>query len=94
MQFRSSPPLLRYAHLLEGDRILVGLVDSQGNAMILLERLNRIEAAIKSRSCTKFFHQDKIGQMCLFALDESKHMLAVYTSARVCHCLFEQFHRG
>jgi len=91
MQFRSSPTPLRYAHLLEGDRILLGLVDSQGNTMILLERLNRIDAAIKSRSYAKFFHQDKIGQMCLFALDESKHTLAVYTSARVCHCLSKNF---
>ncbi|KAI0250888.1 hypothetical protein BJV78DRAFT_1154831 [Lactifluus subvellereus] len=33
----------RYAHLIEGDRILVGLVDSQGNVMILLERPSRID---------------------------------------------------
>ena len=59
--------------------------------MIVLERLARIDAAIKTRSYAKFFHQDKIGDMCLFSLDESKHMLAVYTSARVCHCLFENF---
>ena len=57
--------------------------------MILLERLARIDAAIKARSYAKFFHQDKIGDMCLFSLDESKHMLAVYTSARVCHCLLK-----
>lgn len=62
--------------------------------MVLLERLNRIDAAIKTRSYAKFFHQDKIGQTCLFALDESKHMLAVYTSARVYHRLFEKSHRG
>lgn len=59
--------------------------------MILLERISRMDAAIKSRSYAKFFHQDKIGDMCLFSLDESKHMLAVYTSARVCHSLFENF---
>jgi hypothetical protein len=29
------------------------------------------------------FHRDKIGETCLFALDESKRMLAVYSSARV-----------
>jgi hypothetical protein len=76
--------LYRYAHLLEGDRILLCLVDSQGNVVILLDRLNRIDVAIQSRSYAKFFHQDKIGQTCLFAYDESKRMLAVYASARVC----------
>ena len=74
----------RYAHLLEGDRILLGLVDSQGNVMILLDRLSRIDVAIQSRSYAKFFHQDKIGQTCLIAYDESKRLLAVYTSSRVC----------
>jgi hypothetical protein len=78
----SSP--FRYAHLLEGDRILVGLVDSQGNVMIFLDKLNRIDATIRNKSPAKFFHQDKIGQTCLFAFDESKRMLAVYASARVC----------
>jgi hypothetical protein len=62
----------------------VGLVDSQGNVMIFLDRLSHIDNAIQSRSFAKFFHQDKIGQTCLFAFDESKRMLAVYASARVC----------
>jgi len=74
----------RYAHLLEGDQILLGLVDFQGNVMILLDRLSRIDIAIQSRSYAKFFHRDKIGQTCLFAYDESKRLLAVYTSLRVC----------
>ena len=75
---------IRYAHLLEGDRILLCLVDSQGNVVILLDRLNRIDVAIQSRSYAKLLYQDKIGQTCLFAFDESKRMLAVYASARVC----------
>ncbi|KAI9437933.1 hypothetical protein BJY52DRAFT_1229957 [Lactarius psammicola] len=78
-----SETVVKYAHLLEGDRILLSLIDSQGNVMILLDRLNRIDSAIRSRSYAKFFHQDKIGQMCLFALDESKRMLAVCASARM-----------
>ena len=78
----------RYAHLIEGDRILLGLVDSQGNVMILLERPSRIDSAIHSRSFAKVLRQDKIGQTCLFAFDESKRMLAVYASARVCPCLY------
>ena len=82
--FRFLSSLLRYAHLLEGDRILVGLVDAQGNVIIFLDKLSRIDTAIKNKSHAKFFHQDKIGQTCLFAFDESKRMLAVYASARVC----------
>jgi hypothetical protein len=62
----------------------VGLVDSQGNVMIFLEKLIRIDATIKSNSRAKFLDRDKIGQTCLFAFDESKRMLAVHASARVC----------
>ena len=51
--------------------------------MILLDRLSHIDGAIQSRSYAKFFHKDKIGEMCLFAFDESKRLLAVYASARV-----------
>ena len=72
----------------------MGLVDSQGNVMILLERPSRIDSAIHSRSFSKFFHQDKIGQTCLFAFDESKRMLAVYASARVCPCLYRFVHQS
>ncbi|KAH8977868.1 hypothetical protein EDB86DRAFT_3091364 [Lactarius hatsudake] len=78
-----SETVVKYAHLLEGDRILLGLVDAQGNVMILLDRLSRIDATILSRSYAKFFYQDKIGQTCLIAFDESKRMLAIYASARM-----------
>jgi len=75
--------IIKYAHLLEGDRILVGLVDSQGNVMIYLDKLSHINAAIKNKLHAKVFHEDKIGQTCLFAFDESKRMLAVYASSRM-----------
>ncbi|KAH9005502.1 hypothetical protein EDB86DRAFT_1450616 [Lactarius hatsudake] len=80
-----SETVVKHAHLPEGDRILLGLVDSQGNVMTVLDGLSRIDAttSIKSRSCAKFFHQEKIGQTCLIAFDESKRMLAVYASARM-----------
>ena len=52
--------------------------------MILLDRLSLIDVAIQSRSYAKFFNKDKIGPTCLFTYDESKRMLAVYASARVC----------
>jgi hypothetical protein len=80
--------LLRYAQLLDEDRILLCLVDSQGNVTIFLNKLIGIDAAIKNKSFAKFFHQDQIGQTCLFAFDESKRMLVVYGSARVCSCVF------
>ena len=61
--------------------------------MIFLNKLSRIDAAIKNKSFAKFFHQDKIGETCIFAFDESKRMLAVYASARVCPCVFGLFNR-
>ena len=70
------------------DRILLCLVDSQGNVIIFLNKLSGIDAAIKNKSFAKFLNQDKIGQTCLFAFDESKRMLVVYASARVCSCDF------
>ena len=76
---------LRYAHLLEGDRILLALVDPSGKISIYFESLSHIDAAIQRRSFTRLLHKDKIGETCLFALDESKRMLAVYSSARVRH---------
>ena len=72
----------------------MGLVDSQGNVMIFLDKLSRMDAAIKSKSPAKFFHQDKIGQTCLFAFDESKRMLAVYASARVCTSFADLFYQN
>ncbi|KAI0302836.1 hypothetical protein B0F90DRAFT_1667445 [Multifurca ochricompacta] len=79
------PPgtLVKYAHLLEGDRILLGLVNSQGNVMIYIESLARIDNVIQLRSFAQLFHKDKIGEKCIFAFDESKRMLAFYASARM-----------
>ncbi|KAH9171589.1 hypothetical protein EDB89DRAFT_1906868 [Lactarius sanguifluus] len=79
----SSSTVVKYAHLLEGGRILLGLVDPQGNIAIYVENLGRVDAAIQRRSVAKLLHRDKIGETCLFALDESKHTLAVYSSTRM-----------
>ncbi|KAF8261846.1 hypothetical protein EI94DRAFT_1705222 [Lactarius quietus] len=79
----SSSTVVKYAHLLEGDRILLGLVDPRGKILIYVESLSRIDAAIQRRSFAMQLHRDKIGETCLFALDESKRMLAVYSSARM-----------
>ncbi|KAH8977863.1 hypothetical protein EDB86DRAFT_2816692 [Lactarius hatsudake] len=79
----SSSTVVKYVHLLEGGRILLGLVDPHGNIVIYVESLSRIDAAIQGRSFARLFHRDKIGETCLFTLDESKRMLAVYSSARM-----------
>jgi hypothetical protein len=76
---------LRYAHLLEGGRILLALADPHGKISIYIESLSRIDAAIQKRSFAMQLHRDKIGETCLFAIDESKRMLAVYTSTWVRH---------
>lgn len=76
--------LCRYAHLLEGDRIFLCLVDSRGNVAILLDHLDCIDEAIQSQSHVKFLTQDKIGETYLFVFDESKRMLAIYVPAKVC----------
>ena len=75
--------LLRYAHLLEGGRILLGLVNPRGNIEVYFENLSQIDVAIQRRSSASLFFRDKIGDTCLFAVDESKRMLAVYSSDRV-----------
>ncbi|KAI0302847.1 hypothetical protein B0F90DRAFT_1816395 [Multifurca ochricompacta] len=79
------PPgtLVKYAHLLEEDRILLGLVNSQGNVMIYIESLARIDNVIQSQSFARLFHKDKIGETGIIAFDESKRMLAFYASARM-----------
>ncbi len=61
----------------------MGLVNSQGNIEIYLDSLSHINVAIQKGSHVKHFHRDKIGETCIFALEESKRMLAVYSSARV-----------
>ncbi|KAI9455078.1 hypothetical protein BJY52DRAFT_1122217 [Lactarius psammicola] len=79
----SSSTIVKYAHLLEGGRILLCVVGPHGNMVIYVESLSRVDAAIQKRSFVMQFHRDKIGESCLFSLDESKRMLAVYSSARM-----------
>ena len=59
--------------------------------MIFLDKLSRIDAAIEIKAYAKCFRQDKIGQTCLFAFDESKRMLAVFPSAGVCPAFSDLF---
>ncbi|KIJ61761.1 hypothetical protein HYDPIDRAFT_115585 [Hydnomerulius pinastri MD-312] len=65
-----------HAQLLEGEMVLVVLVDRDGNLLPFLEHLNGIGHAI-SRQRGKLLHRDKIGEKFLLAFDESKRMLSV-----------------
>ncbi|KAI0295672.1 hypothetical protein B0F90DRAFT_1820352 [Multifurca ochricompacta] len=78
-----SGTLVKYAHLLEGDRILLGLINSQGNVLIYIESLARVDNVIQSQSFTRLFHKDKIGETGIIAFDESKRMLAFCASTRM-----------
>ncbi|KAF9228234.1 hypothetical protein BS17DRAFT_850512 [Gyrodon lividus] len=65
-----------YAQLLEGDRLLLALIDCNANLFLFLDHLNSIEISI-GRERGKMLHRDKIGQEFLLAFDESQGMLAV-----------------
>ncbi|KAH7910222.1 hypothetical protein BJ138DRAFT_1127056 [Hygrophoropsis aurantiaca] len=73
---------ITHAQLLQGEKLLLVVVDSAGNLLIYLERLSMIDNAIERRR-NKVFHQDKIGQEFILAFDESKNMLAVCASAKL-----------
>jgi len=80
-----SETVVKYAHLLEGDRILLCLVDSNpnGKITILIDCLSHMDDTIQSRSYARCFHKDKIGETCLVSFDESRRLLVVYASARM-----------
>ncbi|KIJ12353.1 hypothetical protein PAXINDRAFT_14830 [Paxillus involutus ATCC 200175] len=65
-----------HAQLLEGDRLLLALVDRNANLHLFLDHLNSIESSIE-RERGKMLHRDKIGEEFLLAFDESQRMLAV-----------------
>lgn len=67
---------ISHSQLLEGDRLLLVLIDRNTNLHLHLERLNNIENSI-GRMRGKMLHRDKIGDEFLLAFDESQAMLAV-----------------
>ena len=68
--------------LLEGDRLLLLLIDRDGNLHLHLDHLNNIENAI-GRERGKMLHRDKIGDEFLLAFDESQAMLALISCEKV-----------
>jgi hypothetical protein len=74
---------LRYAHMVEAERLLVILEDSPGSIAIYMERGATLDAAIQNRRPKKTIHEDKIGNDHLFAYDERKRLLLVCASSKV-----------
>jgi len=69
--------------LLEGEKLLLVVADRAGNLSVYLDRLEAIHGAI-ARSRGKPLNREKIGHQFLLAYDESKKMLAVVSSDKVC----------
>ena len=84
--FRSDTILLtksRRAQLLPAEKILLIVADRTGNLSVYLESLTAIDGAI-SRGRGKQLNREKIGQDFVLAFDESKRMLSVVSSDKVC----------
>ena len=71
-------------HLLVNERCLLILADSQGNVLFYCDKLSAINNAVFQRRSRKVLHRDKIGQDFRTAFDESKRMLAVCSTVKVC----------
>ncbi|KAG9308631.1 hypothetical protein JVU11DRAFT_11582 [Chiua virens] len=71
-----------HAQLLEGDRVLLVLIDQNANLLLHLNHLNSIENSI-GREHGKMLHRDKIGEKFLLAFDESQAMLAVISCEKL-----------
>ncbi|KAH0833841.1 hypothetical protein J3R83DRAFT_11005 [Lanmaoa asiatica] len=59
---------ISHSQLLEGDRLLLVLIDRSANLYLHLDHLNNIENSI-GRERGKMFHRDKIGEEFLLAFD-------------------------
>lgn len=72
----------RHSQLLQGDRLLLVLIDRNTNLHLHLDRLNDIENSI-GRGHGKILHRNKIGDEILLAFDESQAMLALISCDKV-----------
>jgi hypothetical protein len=73
----------RKAQLLPSEKILLATTDRAGNLTVYLEHLAAIEGALAHGGRGKRLNRDKIGEFVL-AFDESKHMLGVVATEKVC----------
>ncbi|KIO11023.1 hypothetical protein M404DRAFT_20554 [Pisolithus tinctorius Marx 270] len=70
------------AQLLEGEKLLLIVLDRVGNLMVYLDRLTAIDAII-SQGRGKSLNREKIGQDFVLAFDESKRMLSIVSSDKL-----------
>jgi hypothetical protein len=80
----------RRAQLLEGEKLLLVVADCTDILTIYLENLAEVDGAIR-RGRGKALNREKIGQDFLLAYDESKRMLVIVSSDRVCRPASIQF---
>jgi hypothetical protein len=74
--------LISHSQLLEGDRLLLVLIDRNANLHLYLDHLNNIENSI-GRERGKMLHRDKIGDEFVLAFDELQAMLALISSEKL-----------
>ena len=74
---------VRYAHLLEGGRILLGLMDGLRNIAVFVESLSHIEAAIQRRYLQGNSTGTRLAKVANLPLMSRRCMLNVYSFARV-----------
>jgi hypothetical protein len=86
----ANPWFHRRAQLLEGEKLLLVIADRTGNLTVYLDGLAEVDGAIW-RGRGKALNREKIGQDFLLAYDESKRMLGVVSSDRVCRSESIQF---
>ncbi|KAI6095859.1 hypothetical protein F5141DRAFT_1012708, partial [Pisolithus sp. B1] len=70
------------AQMLQGEKLLLIVIDRIGNLMVYLEHLTTIDAAI-ARGRGKKLNREKIGQDFVLAFDESKRMLSIVSSDKL-----------
>ncbi|KAG8215118.1 hypothetical protein J3R82DRAFT_8569 [Butyriboletus roseoflavus] len=71
-----------HSQLLEGDRLLLLLIDRNANLHLYLDHLNNIENSIRGER-GKTLHRDKIGEEFLLAFDESQAILALISCEKL-----------
>ncbi|KAF8549816.1 hypothetical protein OG21DRAFT_1447416 [Imleria badia] len=82
-----------HSQLLEGDKLLLVLIDRNSNLHLHLDHLCSIENSI-GRERGKLLHRDKIGDDFLLAFDESQAMLALISSEKLQLHVFVHDDRG
>ncbi|KAL4072312.1 hypothetical protein J3A83DRAFT_4188311 [Scleroderma citrinum] len=76
------------AQLLQGEKLLLVVMNPSGDLFVILDRLPAIDGAIK-RSLYKQLRRDKIGREFILVFDELRKMLVVVSSDKLVLNVFE-----